>query len=275
MALAGGSEELTTIYLPSNTPCSYFNNTTAHFITDLAEPIELRAGAKVALSELIWPNTVLNVFTPINELEFTKVEAQEVGVRVIFRRRTWKKSIPEKYYQSAKGLIDTINGLLRRQRMETKLSLDETTGKCKVSVFPEEKITMHKTLSNILGFFDTTEFFAKKEDLYNKVFTSEVVPDASLLTYCFFIYSDIVYPTRVGSTEVPVLGILRCDTEKTASQYKHNALPILNFVPVTGSTLNKIEIKITDTTGQLIHFQFGKVIIKLILSQPAKDETQI
>ena len=71
----------------------------------------------------------------------------------------------------------------------------------------------------------------------------------------------------MGDKNVPILGIIHCDT-CLDSQYTHRTLPILNYIPVIGNVLSKIEIKITDTTGDLIHFHFGKVTIRLSLFQP-------
>ena len=257
-------EELTTLYLPSNTYCDYFDNRTSHFKIDLAAPIQLREGAKVALSEVIYPNSLQNIHDENNTVVFIKY----IKHHDEWQRRKWTEHIPEKYYKTAQELLDAINAVIPRRRMAVQLQLDEKTQKCKIIVESGETIILHKSLSNLLGFFERTKFEQSRGALYPQSFTGEVVPDVSLLTFSLFIYSDIVYPTKVGSDEVPILGILKCDNETTASQYNHKTLPVLNFVPVIGSTLSRIEIKITDTTGELIRFQFGKVILKLILSQP-------
>ena len=267
--MSKADEELTTLYLPSNTKCDYFENKTSHFKIDFTETIPLRPGAKVALSEVIYPNSVLNVYAPINKIHCVKILKQPGEDNL--HARKFIKHIPEKYYDNAQQILDAINSSLQESGMGSALSLDETTGKCYIHANPGETLNLHKTLSNLLGFFDRTRFKAGRNQEGRQSYISQVVPEVSLLTYSLFIYSDIVYPTKVGSSEVPVLGILKCDTEKTASQYKHETLPILNFVPVIGSTLSSIEIKITDTTGEPIRFQFGKVIIKLILSQPHRN----
>lgn len=258
-------EELTTLYLPSNTKCDYFENKTSHFKIDFTETIALRPGAKVALSEVIYPNSVLNVYAPINKIYCVRIEKNPDRVRKYCKR------IPEKYYHNAQEILDAINSSLQESGVESTLSLDETTGKCLVHANPGETVILHRILSNLLGFVDRTRFRAAPDREARQTYESQVVPEVSLLTFSLFIYSNIVYPTKVGSSEVPVLGILKCDTERTASEYKHETLPVLNFVPLIGSTLSSIEIKITDTTGEPIRFQFGKVIIKLILSQPKRN----
>ena len=149
--------------------------------------------------------------------------------------------------------------------MESTLRVNNRTGLCEIIVESEETIEIHRKLANILGFFDKVQFAnVGNRPALPRAYVSDVIPDINLLTFSLYIYSDIVYPSRVGDKNVPILGIIHCDTHLD-SQY---TIPILNYIPVIGNVLSKIEIKITDTTGDLIHFQFGKVIIRLSLFQP-------
>ena len=147
-------------------------------------------------------------------------------------------------------------------------TLNKALLQSEIVVESEETIKVHRKLANILGFIDKVEFAnVGNTPSLPRAYAGDVVPDINLLTFILYIYSDIVYPTRVGNTIVPILGIIHCDS-RLDSQYTHRTLPILNYIPVIGNVLSKIELKITDTTGDLIHFQFGKVIIRLSLFQP-------
>ena len=74
-SVLGNSSEggFSTIYLPSNTKCDYFENKTS-LVVDLSEPITLKQGAKIALSEIIYPNSIMNVFEPMTEIHHSKKE---------------------------------------------------------------------------------------------------------------------------------------------------------------------------------------------------------
>ena len=261
-SVLGNSSEggVSTIFLPSNAKCDYFENKTSHFVTDLAEPINLKPGAKIALAEIIYPNSIMNVFEPMTEIHLLKKRGIKTG--------HYNKTILGKNYRNIEQLIRVINGAIKSAKMESTLRVNNKTGLCEIIVESEETIKVHRKLANILGFIDKVEFAnVGNTPSLPRAYAGDVVPDINLLTFSLYIYSDIVYPTRVGNTIVPILGIIHCDS-RLDSQYTHRTLPILNYIPVIGNVLSKIELKITDTTGDLIHFQFGKVIIRLSLFQP-------
>ena len=80
-SVLGNSSEggVSTIFLPSNAKCDYFENKTSHFVTDLAEPINLKPGAKIALAEIIYPNSIMNVFEPMTEIHLSKKRGIKTG----------------------------------------------------------------------------------------------------------------------------------------------------------------------------------------------------
>ena len=261
-SVLGNSSEggLSTIFLPSNTKCDYFENKTSNFVVDLSEPITLKPGAKIPLAEIIYPNSITNVFESMTKIRLSKKR----GIRI------WRyiETIPSKNYHNTEQLIRVINRAFKNAKMESTLQVNNRTGMCEITVEREETIDIHRKLANILGFFDKVQFANVGNPIpLPRLYISDVVPDVNLLTFSLYIYSDIVYPTHVGDKNVPILGIIHCDTGLD-SQYTQKTVPVLNYIPVTGNVLSKIEIKITDTVGDLIHFQFGKVIIRLSLLKP-------
>ena len=262
LSVLGNSSErgLSTISLPSNTKCDYFENKTSNFVIDLSEPITLKPGAKIALTEIIYPNSIMHVFEPMTEIHLSKKKGIKTGHS--------NKMIPGKNYRNIEQLIWAINVAIKSANMESTLRVNNRTGLCEITVETEETIEIHKKLANILGFFVKVQFANVGNRLaLPRAYVSDVVPDINFLTFRLYIYSDIVYPTRVGDKNVRILGIIHCDTHLN-SQYTHRTLPILNYIHVIGNVLSKIEIKFTDTTGDPIHFQFGKVTIRLSLFQP-------
>ena len=263
---------LSTIYLPSNTKCDYFENKTSHFKVDLLKPIPIKAGSKIALSEIIYPNSIMNVYESMCQISLRRLDNQINPTTV--------ETIPEKNYRSAEQLIRALKTVIKNHRMKSVVRLNKDTSLCEIKMEPGETMQIHRKLANILGFLETEEFtstgITDKPELTNiahvakdtSLYRAQVVPDTTLLTFSLYIYSNLIENSHVGDSNVPILGIIHCDTD-LKTRYTHRTVPILNFVPVIGNVLSHIEIKITDTTGDLIHFRFGKVIIKLILSQPS------
>ena len=91
-SVLGKSSEggLSTIYLPSNTKCDYFENKTSNFVVDLSEPITLNPGAKIALAEIIYPNSIMNVFERMTKIHLSTKNGTKTG--------HYNRTIPGKNY---------------------------------------------------------------------------------------------------------------------------------------------------------------------------------
>ena len=151
-SVLGNSSEggVSTIFLPSNAKCDYFENKTSHFVTDLAEPINLKPGAKIALAEIIYPNSIMNVFEPMTEIHLSKKRGIKTG--------HYNKMILGKNYRNIEQLIRVINGAIKSAKMESTLRVNNKTGLCEIIVESKETIKVHRKLANILGFNDKVEF---------------------------------------------------------------------------------------------------------------------
>src|SRR5579883_110178 len=61
------SQEVFTIFLPSDASYDlYQNNTLSQYVINLPEPIKLNRNYEVALTEIIYPNNILNVPMDMN-----------------------------------------------------------------------------------------------------------------------------------------------------------------------------------------------------------------
>ena len=151
-SVLGNSSEggLSTIFLPSNTKCDYFENKTSNFVVDLSEPITLKPGAKIALAEIIYPNSIMNVFEPMTEIDLSKKKGIKTG--------HFNRTIPDKNYRNIEQLIRAINTAIKSAKMESTLRVNNRTGLCEIIVESEETIEIHRKLANILGFFDKVQF---------------------------------------------------------------------------------------------------------------------
>jgi hypothetical protein len=76
-----------------------------------------------------------------------------------------------------------------------------------------------------------------------------------------FVYTDITEPVAVGDACVPLLRIVTPNGESgdrvTVSYDK------MHYVPLRMGHVDTIEVNISSDSGELIHFAFGRTVVKL------------
>ena len=213
-----------------------------------------------ALAEIIFPNTIQNIYSPLNVLYLESEQEQ------------YKVYIPEDYYETEKQLCETILKTLREVGFKSTLKHDSNTKKYKFIMSENERIHLHPKLANIFGFIEQTSFRYKTSPRGRpEVYHADISADVSLVTYALFIYCDVIESSKIGSIEAPILGILHCEFDKK-QKYTQRVVPVLNFVPLLDSVISKVEIKVLDTTGSTIHFKNGKLVLKLIIIEPNEEK---
>lgn len=260
-------ENLKTIYLPSNSKCEYFQNRTNHFKVDLPQPIVLKPNSQVALSEIIFPNNILNIYKPISEIYMQNKP------NIAFER-----FLQDGYYRTDEELIKEINTVLQAQGLKTRVKKDKRRKIIKIVVGWGEKVRFHEHLANILGFFDKRTFEHERFNTINiftlpttdpkpsSVFFADVEVDVNLLVYAVFIYTDCVHTSVVGTENSQILSIIHCNHPGDLL-YIHRTLPVLHFLPLLSNELRTITIQLRNTVGDFIRFKNGKIILKLIIKQ--------
>ena len=82
--------------------------------------------------------------------------------------------------------------------------------------------------------------------------------------YNIFVYCNLVENTIVGDTQVPLLRSIAVD-EDNQNKYVSQHFQDLRYIPLSSNFFQYIEIKITDDYGELINFEYGKVVVTLHL----------
>ena len=285
------SEEV--IYLPSNSKCNFFENKTAHFITQLITPLQVNPADRIALTEIIYPTRFYNISSPFNKV----VIHYKAGEDTILET----KYLPPGFYQDSKEFIGALNKLIPRS-MKTKFRYNEVTGKTKIAVGSHEFVRFEPKMSALLGFMDKTTFENTKSDIIREGFDFDADPSAPadiplyaaidvlneggadiehadealekfespmplnlrLSTFALFVYCNVIKETYIGDTMAPILAIVNTDPNNQTEE-AHVTVDRAQFVPLCTSYLSLIEIRITDSQGELIPFKSGNTLIKLIL----------
>jgi hypothetical protein len=134
-------------------------------------------------------------------------------------------------------------------------------------------------VENILGLidigdislYDKTLSNVKSSDLY-KVFANEEfkAPRCAELNaglHTLYIYSDIVEHNFVGDSFAQLLRLAEVPTDSKYGEQIVLRYDQPHYIPLQYHTFDTILVELKDDTGGNIHFEFGRVIIKLIFKK--------
>lgn len=278
-------------------------NNPNHFKTPLARPLELnREEWEVALSEINYPHSWLkSIYTTYLSytfdklvFEFTRVYYTNISEDLSEeekRRYREGRVYKDKYHpvnqitENSKTLSNNkelttptavINHLnaIRPEHFKGKFSYQSKTKQVSITLREGEKINFSPALRTLLGFnekqvvsYTDGEFTNPDEENPNrKIYKVSAPnrPDFQESKYNLFVYCNLVQNTIVGDTEVPLLRTIPVDP-RMRNKYVSKTFEELRYIPLASNFFQFIEIQVTDDYGELIKFEFGKVIVTLHL----------
>ena len=78
-----------------------------------------------------------------------------------------------------------------------------------------------------------------------------------------YVYTDIIKEQFVGGSRAPLLRIINLTREINNDEYTSKKFDRIYFAPLKSSHFDSINIRIYDDTGELINFEYGKVVVVL------------
>lgn len=256
------------IILPSNVVSSDVNNdnTTSHFITELPKALELDSDYEVALIEINYPHSFLEVI-PAQKCSYS-VTVVDIRKPEDHPRQfdACDLSKSEHLFSDHKQIITHLNSIRPSafkgffRLIKDKVVIDLTEG---------DAIILTKFLADILGFDKQKYFFAHgkptkhKERDFFRIFADRS-PDLRIANYNMFVYSNLVTETLVGDSMLPILRSVPVDPEQRG-KYITKSFEKPRYIPLSSNFFQNIEILICDDLGQPIKFQWGKTVIHLHL----------
>ena len=232
------------ITLPSNSSLTYFpNNDPSEYKTKLAQSISLLGKWEVALAEIQYCRSWNNV---INDMVFYYGTIAN----------PYNLVIPAGHYETANDILKIVrDNMDDTVKEKIKIKYYHHTGKFRFSLADKMEIVwMDKNLCKVFGM----KPHVMKGPGY---FKSDhpvpfVIPEPDL-----FVYTDVASSVLVGDSFVPLLRIV------TPSGEPGNRVTVsydkLHYVPLRMFHFDTIEVNISGDGGNLIHFQFGRTIVKL------------
>ena len=260
-------------------------NKTSHYYTYLPKPLTLdKQKWRVALLEVDFPATWVNLSDPVTRLEFNRIETDASGQRG--RSNIGNVSLPSKNYVTSDELVETINATLRNHNLKSKVT-KMFNERCMLELSTFEKITIHPTLAAMLG-FEQHKFECHKDsssqDFLFKVMTGSNEPcdngsgcfgkqeftnflgtksiDVQMSLYNIYIYSSLVDNTFVGNNLVPLLRTIPIQPGEHG-KLVHREYILPHYLPLATGDLSVIEILLCDEAGNNVRFETGHVIVKL------------
>lgn len=234
--------------LPSNA-CGeiYKQNKPNHYWTQLNSPLRLEGRWEVALVDIMYPHNWFNYDV-------------ETKVVIDYNRGDYNYisnlTISPQDFESPTILCKRLNGWLELERkggMPTHVDYDETSQRCQIKIDHADVHTFlyfsNKAMENPLGMDFTLEKVIEGQKYYgfeiNKT-TANRKPSFNNHPI-MFVYSKSVEDQLVGSGTCPLLAVLPT-TGAAGDQVYWHCNP-LTYLPVRGTQLDEIDIRLATETG--------------------------
>lgn len=239
--------------LPSNSSAQLFpDNTLTHFRTQLAHPVCLEGSWECGLSEIYFPRTWFNVIKANNAIHIIPAGAED--------NRLWTKvTIPHGHYESGEALVDALNKKISSQvgaGNGVQLVWCKRTERITVNILENgAKMRTVGMLALMMGF--------EHRQVIKATTTAFRAYDPEGGVYALFLYCNIIQPSFVGDTHVPLLRIV--PIKGSVGQMVAYRFEKPHYHPVSCKQFQTVEIDIRDSEGEPVAFQRGTVIVKLHL----------
>lgn len=240
--------------LPSTSSSNFFpHNTTANYITQLRNPIQLQGAWEVCLYELHYPQTFFNV---------TKSSSKIKASYGINEEDTTITYMEPGYYRSSTDFLNSLNDtlfnlnlgsfVLNRSTWGSQYTPPETIG---------ERTLKHlipcATLSKQLGYEPGT-------NVIEAPLSSNPLNLARGIPTHMYVYCDIIEGQIVGDTCVPLLRMINTRHEKYSfGEDTTVSFQTPQYLPILKRSFGTIEIDLRENSGLPTPFKDGTLSVVL------------
>ena len=256
------------LYLPSNASMEYFpDNTLSNFTVKPSHPIENGDQLECALCEIIFPNRFLNIRNGSNNI---------IVYRMLHKRsHDYKRlefTIPSGYYETIGSLLQALRdavGDITVHRLEGEASkafdFEETSGHVRIEVRHNYSIQFGSDIALLLG-FPTNE---RMSHIISESVTGKHHATLSGGLNTMYVYTDIIKDQQVGGIAAPLLRIVNLDRKTNNEDQSSRIYQRLHYVPLRTNRFDTVNVQLRDDTGELMHFEYGKVVVSLVFREKA------
>jgi len=238
-------------------------NTIGTYTQKLPEVIKVPGSWEVALAELIYPASWINV-TEANRRGYICYDEFYYDERDLDDIRLWSCNqnnpdffdLPVGHYSRAR-IGESLNYEIANfatadPESKTKKYFSMKHGVMKFKGTDRGvKLKIHRDIAEIMG-FENTEFCSRMVD-------ATLMPVS--LPHSLYLYTNIIEPQIVGSVKAQLLAVIPAgERDQQAKRYTSNTL---QYVPLRYDQLETIEVNIRDSNGDVIPFASGHCVVKL------------
>ena len=260
------------IALPSNASLNYYpNNIPSNFTVKPSQPFN-GMGYECALAEIIFPNRLINVRPNANTIvirRMVKKKGESDSIRETL-------TIPPGYYDTIDKFLEAIEeaglkkyvmkvGRTKEKKKTIALTYDSAEGKVTVRTLYQFAIQFASDIARLLGF--PLAHDDVYDDRFSAIIEGEKKGDFHATTAgglnTLYVYTDIIKEQFVGGISAPLLRIININQKINNEEYTSKTFQRLYFAPLKSSHFDAINIRIYDDTGNLINFEYGKVVVIL------------
>ena len=259
----------------------YVENHYSSFVSKLPKSIQLKDKWYVALSRIYLPPKILNITRHMNIIEFV-IEPIEKSKKSM--TRVLKIRLPPTFCSSIAELLTVLNNSM----LESRLEFLNYKGKIqciynrKSHSNEQYKLKLHKKLAGILGYRQdklveniTDEFIIIPFSIDNEINnpsprTQYLFEDEPNLEHSIppwiFVYCDLVKPSIMGHTSVPLLKIIPIEyksVQNLAGRYYE--FDTLEYYELGNNWFQSISFHLRTHDGYFISFEEG-ASVQLTLS---------
>ena len=232
-------------------------NTTSSFTVHLPYQVDLPGQWEVALVDVIYPTSWLNVHERNNVVQlcnFVPYGSDGTLTEGCAKEEYTSYTLHDGYYHDIKTLVKHVNGTVKHFTKD-----DEHAGKFHIAYnyvnYDGGNKTVHMELHE-----DIADMLGHKGIYFHDTAKADMYP--SLVLQNLYVYTDdLIEPQIVGDVRAELLCIIPAEerTLKSAHYTPHH----LHYLPVARNNFNSITIHIRDVKGNPIAFNSGHSVVKL------------
>ena len=244
--------------LPSNSSMTTLpDNTVANFRVKLPQALDLSGRWEVGLTEIQYPHSWCNVGENTHFVEVLVPNAvPDDADSTVATAEYFTLALNKGFYHSPKkigGSFGELEELGQETPRQTEVQIRRSVSKSdRVCEAPHFRQTFSPS-GQTLGIRHDGHSLRKKQG---------VAGERPGSGFQFpFMYCNVVQPTVVGDTFVPLLRIVPVEgkTGQTVTRTYQN----IQYLPVQANNFETVEIQIAKDTGELVPFERGKAVVTL------------
>ena len=256
------------VTLPSDGSHDFYpQNTLSNFTIKLARTLEFNGEYECALSEIIFPNRLVNVREGHNMVDihrFTKKWTNSLKMRF---------KIPAGSYDSVSKVVAAVENIIgkskyggtgsRGRRVNAfTISYNSTTKRVTVTTKFNYAVHFGSDICYLLG-FEVGKLNAKGFDSIDGTRTGEYYASKTGGLNTLYIYTDIIKEQIVGGIHSPLLRVINLGQKENNEESTSMTMDRLFYCAMKRTNIDNINIQLRDDMGHLVHFEFGKVVVVL------------